>query len=374
VRPSLLEILRCPLCHERLEVLERRAQTDAGRLRDGLLGCRACGARYPVLRWIPRLLPAAELTAGEREAAIVTDRPAATRIVEEPHDREAAEREITRLTREKILYTELPPRLRERAERNLDYLLHHTEEKRKFVDTARPHARGTLRVIADLGGGQGGTLKSFREEYRPEISLLVDIDPGWVEVAVLREPENEVVRADGTRLPLADQAIDLLVTTAALEHIADWRGALREMARTSRQTLLCYGPNGSFPYDFGHLDAPLVTWLPPGAGARVARLYHALRRTGRTLESIRQERAVTFYIPRRAAVRELRRQGMQVTNVFGEFLRHTVRESYHLRAAGLKRLLARHGRLRGLFARSLCLLGMEPNVYLFFSARRPRAG
>jgi uncharacterized protein YbaR (Trm112 family) len=371
VRPSLLQILRCPACHGALEVLERRAQSPAGRLRDGLLGCRRCAARYPVLRWVPRLLPAGELTEEERGAALASQRPVAAQPVEEPHDREAARCEIERLTRAKILYADLPPRLRARAEQNLEYLLHHTEEKGKFVRTVAPHARGNPRVIADLGGGQGGTLKSFREHYRPAISLLVDLDPVWVEVAALREPENEVVRADAIRLPLADRSIDLLVTTAALEHIPDWRRAVGEMARAARQTLLCYGPNGGFPFDFGHLDAPLVTWLPPRAGVGVARLFHGLRRTGRTAESIRRERAVTFYIPRSAVVRELRRRGMIVTNVFDEFLRESVQEDYHLRAAGLKRFLARHDRLRALFAGSLRRLGMEPNVYLFFSPREP---
>jgi SAM-dependent methyltransferase len=273
------------------------------------------------------------------------------------------------MVREKLLVDDLPPKLRERAEADVEYRVHHSEDKEKFVLTAAPFLAEPPQTIMDLGGGQGGTLTSFRRRYQPRTPLLVDLDPEMVEIARLRDPDTEVVRGDALRLPLPDGGIDFLVSTATLEHIPDWRKTLDEMARVACCGLISYGPNAIFPYDFGHLDAPLVTWLPDGPGAHAAHCWHRLRRTGRTMESIRNELNQTFYIPRTAVVRQLKSQGLEVDNVFAEFLRHSVRESYHMRAGGLKRLLARQSWLRELFARFFLVLGAEPNVYLFF--RRP---
>jgi hypothetical protein len=168
-------------------------------------------------------------------------------------------------------------------------------------------------------------------------------------------------------MPLADGSFDLLVTTATLEHIRDWKGALKEMARVSQSGLICYNPNGRFPYDIGHLDAPFVTWLPPGPAARVAYLFHRLRGTGRTMESIRKELSVTFYIPRGAVVRQLRTEGLNVENAFGVFLEHSVADRYHLHGGRLMGLMRRYPWLRSLLVNLFVRTGSEPNVYLFFS-------
>jgi hypothetical protein len=98
----------------------------------------------------------------------------------------------------------------------------------------------------------------------------------------------------------------------------------------------------------------------------VAHFFHRLRRTGRTLDSIRYELSRTFYIHRRAVVRELTRCGVKVDNAFGEFMKQTVQEGYHIRGERFLSFFQRHPNLLAVFTKALVLIGAEPNVYLFY--------
>lgn len=386
MRLTTLDILRCPPCGGPLEVAARRAVSSAGRIREGLLGCPACGTTYPVVGWVPRMFADPGLTPGERalreelrgaapapaatsgaEAAEVPEARAGLEVVDEQWiSGDDYRARIESMVRSKILYRELPPKLRARAEKDVEYRIEHTDRKDKFVKTTQSFLTTSPRSILDLGGGQGGALTAFRKEFGAERSVLLDIDDEWVELAWLRDPETEVVRGDATSMPFRPGAFDLLFTQATLEHIADWKTAVREMCRVSREGLLCYNPNGRFPYDMGHLDAPFVTWLPKGPAAHVARAYHLLRRTGRSMESIRGELAVTHYRPRAAVARELRSLGCRVENAFGEFLRHSVEDPYHLYGGRLMRTFRARPWTRQAFVRALLLTGAEPNVYLYY--------
>lgn len=52
----LLEVLRCPVCRERLEI-SRALQTDQGSLVYGMVSCTGCTADFPVVEGIPLMLP-----------------------------------------------------------------------------------------------------------------------------------------------------------------------------------------------------------------------------------------------------------------------------------------------------------------------------
>ncbi|MBU2693265.1 MAG: methyltransferase domain-containing protein [Candidatus Eisenbacteria bacterium] len=372
MRSQTLDILCCPLCRGGLDITHRRAVSPEGRLRDGVLACRLCKTRYPVLSWVPRLITPEAFTASEHAMlnACGKDRADSPSVIEEERLSPAEiENRIRRQVLDKVAYKGGSEKLRVRAEMDVEYRISHTEEKGKFVRTADHYLAEPPKTILDLGGGQGGTLSAFRERYKPETAILLDIDPEWMEVAWLRDPDTEVIRGDANQMPFKDGSIDLLVSTATLEHLPRWRTSLEEMARVSRQGLLCYGPNGLFPYDFGHLDTPFVTWLPNGPASWVALLWHRLRRTGRTFDSMKNELEETFYIPRPTVARLLRRQGLNVKNAFSEFLKHSVEEGYHPRAGRLKRLLYRNPWMRRCFCGTLSFACMEPNVYLFY--RRP---
>ncbi len=56
MKPKILDWLACPRCHN--SFLPPEIQEDnRGEIERGILPCGVCGARYPILRGIPRLLP-----------------------------------------------------------------------------------------------------------------------------------------------------------------------------------------------------------------------------------------------------------------------------------------------------------------------------
>lgn len=371
----MLSVLRCPVCRNRLQRTVVKAVTRNDRLRDGILRCVGCRESFPVLNWVPRLLSSDALTEEEHRALEEMSLPGRTIpcvVEEERLDAAALQQHLEEKIRPELNLSDLPDNLRERLERDIDYRLHHNKEKEKFIRTAQAYLDYTPSRILDVGGSRGGALTAFDKHFKPEMALLLDIDPDCVEVAWLLDPDTDVIRADATRMPLADSCIDFVFSSATLEHIKDWKSAVHEMARVGKQGLLCYNPNAGFPHDFGHLDAPLVTWLPRSVVPQMAYFFHRLRRTGRTFDSICVELATTFYIHRRAVVRELTRCGVEVDNAFGEFMKQTVQENYHIRGRRILSFFQRHPNLLAVFSKVLVLVGAEPNAYLFYRRREKK--
>ena len=373
MKPETLSVLVCPLCGERLEVAVRKAVAVTGQLCHGILQCLDCQLSFPILNWVPRLLPHESLTEDERSALELLRRHGTADpsvVKEDRFEAEELQENLEAMIRAKLKPSSLPAKLRERQEQDVAYRLHHTGEKGKFIRTTQAYLESAPRRILEVGGGQGGALTAFREHFKPELAILLDIDPDWVEVARLRDPDTDVIRGDATRMPFADGCMEFIFSSATLEHIERWQNAIREMVRVGKQGLICYNPNAGFPYDFGHLDSPLATWLPKNLAARAAFLFHCLRGTGRSLESLRDELAVTFYIHRRDVVHELESCGAEVANAFGEFMKQTMQEGYHIRGESIIALLRRHPELLTFFSKAMVLAGAEPNVYLIYQSRK----
>jgi len=55
VKPDLLEILRCPVCHGELSLTSQQTQGDE--IVRGTLACAHCRVDYPIADGIPDLLP-----------------------------------------------------------------------------------------------------------------------------------------------------------------------------------------------------------------------------------------------------------------------------------------------------------------------------
>src|SRR3954470_24417187 len=55
MKKSLLQIIVCPLCHGTL-TCESFKEMEAGEIESGIIHC-ACGAKFPLIAGIPRLLP-----------------------------------------------------------------------------------------------------------------------------------------------------------------------------------------------------------------------------------------------------------------------------------------------------------------------------
>src|SRR5205823_14556458 len=64
MKPRLLELLRCPICVAPLDVETFASRDDE--IVEGALQCRKCGAAYPIIDHIPRMLP--DDLAGEMRA------------------------------------------------------------------------------------------------------------------------------------------------------------------------------------------------------------------------------------------------------------------------------------------------------------------
>jgi SAM-dependent methyltransferase len=335
---------------------------------EGVLSCAGCGRAYPVLDAIPRLCPEpapSESAALERLAA--TAEPVLERLPAPPADPYAKIEELVRA--KSALSREAGEYARQRTENDVRFRVRECEKQDKYANTLRRHFDRRPGTLLDVGGGQGGLIKCLSERFQPALAILVDYDLEWAEVTRLRCPDVEVVKADATRLPLRSDAIDLVVSQAVLEHVEAYDAALDELARVTRGTLLLsWGPTRFSAYDLAHLDAP-ITLLPKAVGRQVAFLWHRLRRTGITMRAIDDGLRTTFYISTPHVRRRLARHG-RVRNVFAEFMAFSLQSDYAFNLQGAREFLRRHPALASLLLRAIAALHVEPNGY-FVMEKRP---
>ncbi|MEE6179855.1 class I SAM-dependent methyltransferase [Mycobacterium sp. 050134] len=92
-------------------------------------------------------------------------------------------------------------------------------------------------VALDVGSGPGNITASLARAADPDgLALGVDISEPMLERAVRNEagPQVGFIRADAQRLPLRDDTVDAVVSTAVLQLIPHPAAALAEMARVLR--------------------------------------------------------------------------------------------------------------------------------------------
>ena len=153
------------------------------------------------------------------------------------------------------------------------------------------HASLRGRRVLDLGCGLGEYVRGFARHGAQAAGT--DIAADRLREAARRVEETHTsgvegfLLAAGESLPFADGAYDLVVLNEVIEHVADDRATLREVARVLRPggTCVIFAPNRLFPFEthgvywggryiFGNI--PLVNWLPEAARRRLvphARAY-----------------------------------------------------------------------------------------------------
>jgi SAM-dependent methyltransferase len=92
-------------------------------------------------------------------------------------------------------------------------------------------------VALDVGSGPGNVTASLARAAGPEgLALGVDISEPMLARAVRNEagPQVGFIKADAQRLPLRDNTIDAVVSTAVLQLVPHPAAALAEMARVLR--------------------------------------------------------------------------------------------------------------------------------------------
>jgi SAM-dependent methyltransferase len=107
---------------------------------------------------------------------------------------------------------------------------HYLDKRTDLIARSGPPGRGL-----DVGCGTG-VLAARLAERGYEMTGL-DPSAGMLEVMAAEHPEVEAVRGSGDALPFADDSFDLVVTVAALHHIAApaaVRATLAEMVRVCR--------------------------------------------------------------------------------------------------------------------------------------------
>jgi SAM-dependent methyltransferase len=120
------------------------------------------------------------------------------------------------------------------------------------LDALAPEQLGSSAVIADLGCSSGHLLADLAAR-RPDAALIgIDAVPDGLARAAVLVPGAFLCHASVTDLPIDDGALDGVLALNLLEHVADDRLALREVARVLRPggRAVLVVPRGPELYDF----------------------------------------------------------------------------------------------------------------------------
>jgi SAM-dependent methyltransferase len=99
--------------------------------------------------------------------------------------------------------------------------------------------------VLDVGCGTGELTRVLADEAGPATEVVgVDADPSLLRVA--REAaDHPVLAGDATRLPVRDDAADLVVCQALLVNLPDPAAAIREFARASSRLVAAVEPDNA---------------------------------------------------------------------------------------------------------------------------------
>ena len=99
------------------------------------------------------------------------------------------------------------------------------------------------REILEIGPGPGGNLLAL-ETQNPKRLCGCEISQTMIDIAGKRiAPATELVKTDGTSIPLGDKSFDIVFSATVLQHNSDdamMRQMLAEMARVSRESVVLF--------------------------------------------------------------------------------------------------------------------------------------
>ena len=157
-------------------------------------------------------------------------------------------------------------------------------------ELAGPGMPSSFNRLMDVGCGQGLAFPLLQKLFAPREIVAVDIDPRMLELAKQAAKRCEIpveVRACSvTRLDLADASIDAVMCHQLIHHVADQRGALRELHRVLKPGGYLFLSESCKPF----IDTWTVRWFfrHPKGVQRPAEGYLALvREAGFTFDDSR---------------------------------------------------------------------------------------
>lgn len=99
---------------------------------------------------------------------------------------------------------------------------------------------GTLSLL-EIGCASGYYAEVFRHLAKTDVEYYgLDYSPSLLSQAKEMQPGISLMAGDAARLPLADAAVSLAFSAAVLMHVPDWRAALAECARVSRDAVVLH--------------------------------------------------------------------------------------------------------------------------------------
>ena len=371
----MVHALNSPCCKQEMNLITHVVWTDevspddSSEVKEGILGCTACNREFPIIDGIPRLC--LDLFPFEKDILNRSKVKPLQAQIAKPQIKDVYLK-IEELVREKIKSDSKSHYSRKRYDAQLAFRVKECEYQEKYVKTLNAFHDRRISTLLDIGGGQGGLIYCCNRMLKPTTSVLLDYDLSWVEVAKIRNPSIEVVRADAANIPFKSHYFDLTISQATLEHIPDYKKAITEMCRVTKQTLfLCWNPNKYSLYDFGHVDAP-VTIFPKSVAKYLAFAWHKIRRTGRSMDWIEEELKKTFYISTSTVEKIMRRYG-KTHNVFSNFVINSLEDGEKGRFVSQKKLLSKYKFLSRFFLDALAFCRIEPQCYYVLKKSIPEA-
>ncbi|HEX8844837.1 MAG TPA: class I SAM-dependent methyltransferase [Pyrinomonadaceae bacterium] len=90
--------------------------------------------------------------------------------------------------------------------------------------------------ILEIGGGSGG----FFERVKETANTYINVDPGRIALSEeglkrLASPKYMCIKCSAEEIPLPDESVDVIISTASLDHVPDYRKALAEIKRLLRR-------------------------------------------------------------------------------------------------------------------------------------------
>jgi SAM-dependent methyltransferase len=167
-------------------------------------------------------------------------------------------------------------RMDEAAHRGLPSYVWRAGQERRF-QMVRQWTDLPGRRVLDVGCGVG----MYMEAFLRETSHVFGVEVEHGRAIEARAHAKYVIEGLGEQLPFADGSFDVVFSHEVLEHVADDRASLREMARVARPQarIVIFVPNRLYPFEthgvfwrgryrFGNV--PLINWLPDKLRDRLA--------------------------------------------------------------------------------------------------------
>lgn len=333
MRKKTLDLLICLLCKKPLHIFGAQSVdscTDNDDIISGIIECSACSKVYPIINGIPRLSP-----------HLMEEEQMQLDLFLQEGTFFCTPREKDQVGQHALIESRLRARLQKNSEffhnserlieKKIQYRTYACEHQEYYARVIESSLSNPIETILEIGGGSGGFIKSLDEYFNPSISVMVDYDPFYTDIARLRSPSIEVIRANAECLPFKNKSFDLVVSKVVLEHISDCDRFLDVMGTLTRKVcFISWNPNKNCLYDFGHVKAP-ITIFPKNIGAYIAYVWNILCARPRSLQSIREELKTIEFISTQYVRKKLSFYG-KVHNVFYECVLERFRQLHCLKS------------------------------------------